>query len=77
MKLELVLRGEEIMLAVQEGQDAGVGPIERAKVERLEALERRLGPSVLSAIAPKLGFSRNDLWELEHLKARAKALTSP
>jgi RsiW-degrading membrane proteinase PrsW (M82 family) len=73
VKLELVLRGEEIMLAVQDGQDVSVGADERAKVERLESLEHRLGPVVLSAIAPKLGFSRNDLWELEHLKVKAKA----
>jgi RsiW-degrading membrane proteinase PrsW (M82 family) len=65
LKTELVLRGEEIMLAVQDGQDVSVGPSEREKVDRLEALERRLGRGVIAAIAPRLGFSRNDLWELE------------
>jgi RsiW-degrading membrane proteinase PrsW (M82 family) len=76
-KTELVLRGEEIMLAVQEGEDVAVGSDERAKVMRLEELEQKIGPSVLTAIAPKLGFSRNDLWELEHLKKRAKSLDTP
>jgi RsiW-degrading membrane proteinase PrsW (M82 family) len=76
-KTELVLRGEEIMLAVQEGEDLAVGPAEREKVLRLEQLEHKLGASVLAAISPKLGFSRNDLWELEHLKKRAKKLDSP
>ncbi len=73
-KTELVLRGEEIMLAVQEGEDVAVGAEEREKVLRLEQLERKIGRSVLAAIGPKLGFSRNDLWELEHLKKRAKKL---
>ena len=73
-KMELVLRGEEIMLAVQEGENVAVGPAEHDKVLRLEALEHKIGPSVLAAIGPKLGFSRNDLWELEHLKKRAKKL---
>ncbi|MBS0386011.1 MAG: PrsW family intramembrane metalloprotease [Proteobacteria bacterium] len=76
-KTELVLRGEEIMLAVQEGEEAAVGPAEREKVLRLESLEHKIGPSVLAAIGPKLGFSRNDLWELEHLKKRAKSLEAP
>jgi len=76
-KTELVLRGEEIMLAVQEGEDVAVGPEEREKVLKLEKLERKIGRSVLAAINPKLGFSRNDLWELEHLKKRAKKLDAP
>ena len=76
-KTELVLRGEEIMLAVQEGENVAIGPDERAKVVRLEQLQRKIGRSVLAAIDPKLGFSRNDLWELEHLKKRAKKLDAP
>jgi hypothetical protein len=36
-------------------------------------MEKRFGRAVLAAIAPALGFSRNDIWELEHFKARVKA----
>ncbi len=77
LKTELVLRGEEIMLAMQEGEDVAVGPDEREKVLRLEQLEHKIGRTILAAIGPKLGFSRNDLWELEHLKKRAKKLDAP
>lgn len=76
LKTELVLRAEELMLAVQEGQQAGPGKEDQEKFKQLGSLERRLGRTVLAAIEPYLGFSRNDLWELELLKARASARES-
>lgn len=73
LKMELVLHNEEIMLRVQEGESMPFDPADRDKFARLEQMERALGPAVLAAIAPALGFSRNDNWELEHFKARVKA----
>jgi len=73
LKMELVLHNEEAMLRVQEGEDMPLDPASREKVERLEQMEKRLGRAVLAAIAPVSGFSRNDIWELEHFKARVKA----
>ena len=72
LKLALVLRAEELLLAVQIGEAAGPSAEDRAQMARLETLERTLGRSVLAALAPHLGFSRNDLWELERLKARVR-----
>jgi len=72
LKMELVLHNEELMLKVQEGEAMPHDPADREKVERLEAMEKKLGRGVLAAIAPALGFSRNDIWELEHFKARVK-----
>lgn len=72
LKIELILRAEEIMLAKQDGRDLDVGEAEREKFERLQALEWRLGRPVLAAIDPQLGLSRNDLWELAQLRRRAR-----
>lgn len=72
LKMELVLRNEEIMLAVQDGDEAPIQAVDREKIERLESIEHRLGAGVLAAIAPTLGFSRNDAWELEHFKTRVR-----
>jgi RsiW-degrading membrane proteinase PrsW (M82 family) len=73
LKMELVLHNEEMMLGVQEGETMPLAASDREKVDRLEQMEHRLGPGVLGAIAPALGFSRNDVWELEHFKKRVKA----
>lgn len=72
LKTELVLRAEELILASQQGAGAALSDIDRAKCARLDALEAKLGWPVLTAIAPHLGFSRNDLWELEQLRGRAR-----
>ena len=73
LKIELILRAEEIMLAKQDGRDLEVGEPEREKFDRLRALEWRLGRPVLSAIDPRLGLTRNDLWELAQLRQRVRS----
>lgn len=72
LKTELILRAEEFMLAIQQEQSGIMRPDDRNKVDQLDDLERTLGPWVLIAIAPKLAFSRNDLWELERFKKRTR-----
>ncbi|MEX0644782.1 MAG: PrsW family glutamic-type intramembrane protease [Parvularculaceae bacterium] len=70
LKTELVLRAEELILARQQGDAADVTDKDRENFERLDELKRRLGQPVLAAFTPYLGFSRNDLWELEQLRSR-------
>jgi protease PrsW len=72
LKMELVLRAEELIHASQAGAAIEVGQAEREKFERLDELELRLGKLVTTAINSRLGFTRNDLWELGRLRARAK-----
>ena len=78
LKTELILRAEEIMLSADDNGQPGElatpltpQPEDRAKFERLQALEAKLGKPLLRAIGPKLAFSRNDLWELQRFRARA------
>lgn len=71
LKTELILRAEELIRASFEASAAGVGDAEREKFGRLEALEQRLGGPVINAINSRLGFTRNDLWELGRLRERA------
>lgn len=80
LKTELILRAEEILLSADDnGQEGELAePIQptaedRDKFIRLEALERTLGKPVLGVLGKKLAFSRNDLWELERLRARCTA----
>lgn len=70
LKTELILRAEEIILAVQSGQPLELSPDDREKFMRLDAIEHRLGRTVLAAIAPRLSFTRNDLWELSQFRSR-------
>ena len=71
LKMELVLRAEELIRASHEGAVADVGDAEREMFARLDALEHRLGRTVVEAINSRLEFSRNDLWELGRLRERA------
>jgi len=71
LKTELILRAEELILAAQAGAPADIGASERAKVSQLRALEQRLGKAVTAAVDAHLGFTRNDLWELDRLRSRA------
>jgi RsiW-degrading membrane proteinase PrsW (M82 family) len=66
---ELVLRAEDVLLS-QSGESERVSADAAAAFKRLDALERRLGPSTLAALRPMLPFSRNDYWELSELKER-------
>jgi RsiW-degrading membrane proteinase PrsW (M82 family) len=70
LKTELVLRAEESILATHNGGAASMDETELAKFERLDALEKRLGKAVVAAISSRIGFSRNDLYELGRLRAR-------
>jgi hypothetical protein len=70
LKMEMVLRAEELILASHEGSANVAGETEREKLRRLTAMSERLGAAVTSAIDSRLGFSRNDLYELSRLRAR-------
>jgi hypothetical protein len=71
LKLELVLRAEEAILATHEGVTPQAPESLQDKFERLDALEGRLGKALTAAISSALGFTRNDLYELGRLRARA------
>ncbi len=70
LKMEMVLRAEELILASHEGGADVAGEAEREKLRKLTAMGERLGAAVTAAIDSRLGFSRNDLYELSRLKAR-------
>lgn len=71
LKTELILRAEELIRASFEAAASDVGEPEREKFGRLDTLEQRLGKPVINAIDSRLGFTRNDLWELGRLRERA------
>ena len=72
-KTELILRAEELIHAAYDGvAPANLADDDQRKFDDLDMLERRLGNSVLGAIRPHLGFTRNDLWELDRLRARLR-----
>lgn len=73
LKTELVLRAEELIRASMEGASVAIGDADREKFTRLDALEQRLGKTVINAISSRLGFTRNDLWELGRLRARVQS----
>lgn len=69
LKMELVLRAEELILASHEGRADAAGEPELEKFARLDAIEQRLGKALANAIAARIGFTRNDLYELDRLRA--------
>ena len=73
LKLALVLRAEELLLANERGEHVDVGETERAEFERLDALGRDLGRAARHAIEPHLRFTRSDLYELHMLRHRVGA----
>lgn len=75
LKLELLLREEEILLAREEGRGHEIGQEEHDMFERLRELEGELGRPVLAVIAPWLGLSRNELWELGRLWKETRKTT--
>ncbi len=72
LKLELVLRAEELMLSTHDGGQAALGAGVREKIGALDRLERQLGRAVTAAVSSRLGLTRNDLYELGRLRARAR-----
>jgi RsiW-degrading membrane proteinase PrsW (M82 family) len=70
IKTALILRAEEAIFDAQSGAPSKVDPADREQFRQLDALERKLGKAIIAAITPRLGFTRNDLWELERLRAR-------
>jgi len=74
LKMKLVLRAEELILASQEEEDFDVGDEELDMFEELAGLEGRIGILTLMALEPHLGFSRNDLWELSRLQQQVDKL---
>lgn len=69
LKLELVLRAEELISASHQGEGVGLTDDDRRKFAELDALTRRLGGPIAEALTSRLGFSRNDLWEFSRLRA--------
>jgi len=69
-KMELVLRAEELILAAHESAAQATGSPEREKFALMDTLEQRLGRTVVAAVNAHVGFSRNDLYELDRLRAR-------
>lgn len=76
LKLELVLRAEELILDAHNGGAMKIGEADAAKLARLHELEQHLGAAAIAAINAQLGLTRNDLWELDRLRARVTAWRS-
>lgn len=70
LKMELVLAAEESILATHQGTTTPANDIDRDKFDRLDVLEHHLGRAVAAAISSRIGFTRNDLYELGRLRAR-------
>lgn len=66
--VELVVRAEANLLALEAHEAAALDTQIRAAFERLHALEKSLGRAVILAVRQHLKFSRNDLWELHELE---------
>jgi RsiW-degrading membrane proteinase PrsW (M82 family) len=70
---DLVVRAEAVLMAHRNGDEVVIGQKVRDQFERLDALQKSLGRSVVIALRPYLSFSRNDLWELRELQEDARA----
>jgi RsiW-degrading membrane proteinase PrsW (M82 family) len=70
LRLTLVLRAEELLLAHEAGQPLEVGEPERAAFRDLDRLAHAMGRAALHTLEPHLHFSRTDLYELHMLKHR-------
>lgn len=71
LKVEMVLRAEDLILASQSGAAAAMTDADKQNFTRLAALEHKLGRAVVAAVDARIGFSRNDLWELDRARERA------
>jgi RsiW-degrading membrane proteinase PrsW (M82 family) len=76
LKLELVLKAEELILASHDGAAVSIDPSDRDRFARLDALRARLGKSAVAELNAEFGFSRNDVWELGRLRARVFATSA-
>lgn len=77
LKIELVLRAEELILAAHTGGAADTTDADAEHMARLVAHEPRLGQTTIAAVNALLGLTRNDLWELGRLRARLAAARPP
>lgn len=78
LKTALILRAEEMILASHgEAAITAIGIPDRTQFVELEALEHRLGRTLVAALEGKLSFTRNDLYELGRLRARMDATRAP
>ncbi|MBC7770591.1 MAG: PrsW family intramembrane metalloprotease [Phycisphaerales bacterium] len=73
LKTALILRAEELILASHAAAADAAGEDERLQFARLDALEQRLGKTIVAAINSRLGFSRNDVYELGRLRVRVQS----
>jgi len=69
---ELVLRAEQILLAKEKGEKPKPGQEDKSRFQRLHALERQIGPTVMMVLWPHLKFSRRELFELHQLEGAAR-----
>jgi hypothetical protein len=74
LKTALILRAEELILASHAGADAQAGAQELEQFSKLDAIEKTLGATIVAALSSKLGFSRNDFYELGRLRAHVRTL---
>lgn len=74
LKIEMVLRAEELILAAQEGAAVAVTDADRDKLKQLAEREHDLGQAADAALTAALGLTRNDLWELRSFRERAFAV---
>lgn len=75
LKMALILRAEELILASHAGGESKAGEAERAQFAQLDELEHKLGAAVVAALTSRLGFSRNDFYELGRLRAHVRSLS--
>jgi RsiW-degrading membrane proteinase PrsW (M82 family) len=69
---QLVMRAEELLLAKEKGEARQpVAHEEHERFARLHALEKEIGRTALLTVWPHLKFSRQELFELHQLEARA------
>ncbi|MDR7101632.1 PrsW family glutamic-type intramembrane protease [Croceicoccus sp. BE223] len=70
---ELVLSAESRMVERANGQRLDPqAELDRARFERLHAMERDFAPPTLRAVKRLLPFSRNDLWDIAELREQLK-----
>lgn len=74
LKTALILRAEELILASHNERPERPSASEAQLFTRLDALEHQLGRASVAALCAKLGFSRNDLYEIGRLRAHVRSL---